>query len=74
MNFASALVSGQISGVKVEPDAIVDGDFARSMRKLTGVEPTPEATAAVQRSAGDAPPATALIATALIGSPEFQKR
>jgi uncharacterized protein (DUF1800 family) len=74
MNFAASLLAGQVSGVTIKPDAIVSGDFAHSMVRLTGIEASPEATAAVARTAGGASPAPALIATALIGSPEFQKR
>jgi len=74
MNFASALLAGRINGVTIEPDAIVNRDFSHSMVTLTGVEASPAAIAAVARSAGDSAPAPSLIATALIGSPEFQKR
>ncbi len=74
MNFASSLVAGQISGVQIEPSAIIKGDFRRSMVALTGVEASPESIAAVEKTAGDSAPAPALIATALIGSPDFQKR
>lgn len=74
MNFAAALLSGQIAGVKVEPATIVRGDVRQSMLTLTGVAPAPETVAAVENGAGAERPTAALIATALIGSPDFQKR
>jgi uncharacterized protein (DUF1800 family) len=74
MNFSAALVSGQINGVTVKPEMVAVGDVQRSMQALTGVPAPPEAIAAVEKSAAGKPPAPALIATALIGSPDFQKR
>jgi uncharacterized protein (DUF1800 family) len=74
MNFASALLAGQITGVKVNPDAVVTTDARRTMLALTGVEASPETIAAVEKGAGGKPPTPALVATALIGSPDFQKR
>lgn len=74
MNFASALVAGQISGVKVNPDAAAAGGFSKAMVSFTGVAASPATIAAIEKSAGGKPPAPALIATALIGSPDFQKR
>jgi len=74
MNFASALLAGHIAGVKVKPEAVASGDVRRSMRALTGVEASPEEIAAVEKGAGGKAPTPALVATALIGSPDFQKR
>jgi uncharacterized protein (DUF1800 family) len=74
MNLASALLAGQVDGVKVRPEALQTTDLRRAMLTLTGVEASPEAVAAVEKSAGGKPPTPALIATALIGSPDFQKR
>jgi len=74
MNFASALLAGQIDGVQARPEAVKSTDMRRAMLALTGVEASPEAVAAVEKSAGGNPPTPALIATALIGSPDFQKR
>jgi uncharacterized protein (DUF1800 family) len=74
MNFASALLAGQIAGIKVKPDAVATADVRRAMRALTGVEASPEMIAAVARGGGGSPPTPALIATALIGSPDFQRK
>jgi uncharacterized protein (DUF1800 family) len=74
MNFASALVAGQISGIKASPEAIAAPGMRKAMLALTGVEASPEVIAAVEKGAGGKPPTANLIATALIGSPDFQKR
>ena len=74
MNFATALFEGRIEGVAVDPRAIVIGDMRRSMQALTGVPASPEAIAAVERAAGGQPPAPALMATVMVGSPDFQRR
>jgi uncharacterized protein (DUF1800 family) len=74
MNFATALFEDRVAGIKVDPGAIVIGDMRRSMLALTGVEASPEAIAAVERAAGGKPPAPALMATVMIGSPDFQRR
>jgi uncharacterized protein (DUF1800 family) len=74
MNFASALFAGQIAGVKVNPDVIAAPGVRKAMVSLTGVEASRETIAAVEKGAGDKPPSPAFIATALIGSPDFQKR
>ncbi len=74
MNFASALVAGQIEGIHVKPDAVTTTDVRRAMLALTGVEASPETIAAVEKGAAGKPPTPTLIATALIGSPDFQKR
>jgi uncharacterized protein (DUF1800 family) len=74
MNFSSALLAGQINGIKVNPDAVAAPGIRKAMLSLTGVEASPETIAAVEKGAGGKPPTPALIATALIGSPDFQKR
>jgi uncharacterized protein (DUF1800 family) len=74
MNFASALVAGQISGIKLDPEPVAAPGVRKAMVTLTGIEASPETVAAVERGAGGKPPTPALIATALIGSPDFQKR
>jgi uncharacterized protein (DUF1800 family) len=74
MNFATALLSGQIAGVKVNADAIPSGDVRRAVTGLIGVEPSPDVVATIDRSADGKTPASTVLATVLIGSPDFQKR
>jgi len=73
MNFAAALLAGQVAGIQVDPESVVSGDVRQSMIALTGVAPSAQTIAAVEQGGGQSPPA-ALIATAMIGSPDFQKR
>ncbi len=74
MNYAAALFDGKIAGVKVEPQAIASGDMGRSMLVLTGVAASPETIAVVEKGAAGQPPTPALMATVMIGSPDFQRR
>jgi uncharacterized protein (DUF1800 family) len=74
MNFASALLAGQVKGVQVRPEAVATTDVQRTMRALAGIDASPATLAAVEKGAAGKPPTPALIATALIGSPDFQKR
>ena len=46
MNFASALTSGQIAGVKLDAVALVSQGVRRAMTDITGYEPAAETVAA----------------------------
>ncbi|MDQ2641155.1 MAG: DUF1800 family protein [Pseudomonadota bacterium] len=74
MNFAAALFEDKIAGVKADPRAIASGDMRRSTLALTGVPASPEAIAAVEKGAAGQAPTPALMATVMIGSPDFQRR
>jgi uncharacterized protein (DUF1800 family) len=74
MNFATALVGGQIEGVKADAAPLAAPGLRKAMFALTGVEPSAETMAAVEKGSEGKAPSPALIATALIGSPDFQKR
>ena len=74
MNFASALLANQISGVKVTADPLVANGLRRAMTEFAGVEPSPQVMAAVDKSAEGKPPTPTVLATVLVGSPDFQKR
>lgn len=74
MNFAAALFEDKIPGVKADPGAIASGDMRRAMQALTGVAASPEAIAAVEKGAAGQAPTPALMATVMIGSPDFQRR
>ncbi len=63
MNFASALLAGQIAGVKVNPEALASSSARNTIATMTGAAAT----------AGK-PPTPALVATVLLSSPDFQKR
>ena len=74
MNFASALTSGQIAGVKLDAVALVSQGVRRAMTDITGYEPAAETVAAIEEGGGSEKPAPQVIAAAIVGSPDFQKR
>jgi uncharacterized protein (DUF1800 family) len=74
MNFATALMAGQVSGAKVNPEPIAAAGIHRAMSDLTGVAPSADVLAAIDKGSDGKPPAPTLLATVLIGSPDFQKR
>jgi uncharacterized protein (DUF1800 family) len=74
LNFAFALTAGQIPGVKLDPIAIVSQGVRRAMTEMTGYEPAGETVAAIEEGGGSEKPAPHVIAAAIVGSPDFQKR
>jgi uncharacterized protein (DUF1800 family) len=71
MNFASALVANQISGVKIDADAVTSNEGRAALQQLmaSGSFTEPPGT----RTEG--PPATpAMLVSVMLGSPDFQKR
>jgi uncharacterized protein (DUF1800 family) len=74
MNFATALVSGQIAGVRVDAEAIGSRGARRAMTDLFGVEPSVESVAAIEAGVDGAAPAPAMVVTLLLASPDFQRR
>jgi uncharacterized protein (DUF1800 family) len=74
MNFATALLAGQIAGVKIKADELPSGDVRRAVTGLIGVEPSADVVAAIDKSADGRAPAPTVLVTVLIGSPDFQKR
>ncbi len=74
MNFALALTSNHVGGVRVDLPPSVS-DPGQLERRLLMTDLSPEARAAIEKGAGpDAPSRPALIAALTLGSPEFQRR
>ena len=73
MNFATALVAGQIAGAKVDAEATASLGVRGAMAAITGIEPSPVHVAALVGADG-APPAPGLLVSVLLASPDFQKR
>jgi uncharacterized protein (DUF1800 family) len=74
INFATALTSGQVPGVKIDVSrfnfklpAVVAGE-------LLGVAPSPETLTAIDKSIQGREATPSMLATTIVGSPEFQKR
>ena len=74
MNFANALTSGQIAGVKADAAAIAAPGVRRAFTDVTGYEPAAETVAAIEQGAGGERPQPNIVAGAIIASPDFQKR
>jgi uncharacterized protein (DUF1800 family) len=74
INFAAALVNGQVPGVKVDVSGLNPQSPATVSRALLNVAPSPSMLAAIERGmqGKDANPST--LATLVIGSPDFQRR
>jgi uncharacterized protein (DUF1800 family) len=73
MAFANALVAGQIAGLEVDAGAVAAHGVRRALTDLTGYEPASETVTAIESPSGE-PVAPAVVAAAIIASPDFQKR
>ena len=75
MNFATALMAGQLSGIKIKTDTLAVNDVRRAFTQVTGVEPGAETIAAIGSSGGsETTLSAAALGTIIIASPDFQKR
>jgi uncharacterized protein (DUF1800 family) len=73
MNFASALASGQIAGVKVDTTPLQSGGSRQSAARLLGAAPSAATAAAIEKGLqGTA--SGEVLAAIVIASPDFQKR
>jgi uncharacterized protein (DUF1800 family) len=72
INFAAALSSGQIPGVKVEID-VLPSDARQLATRLLGVQPAAATLSAFENRSG-ATPSPESVAAVLLASPDFQKR
>jgi uncharacterized protein (DUF1800 family) len=74
INFATALTSGQVPGVRIDVSrfnfklpAVVAGE-------LLGIAPSPETLTAIDKSIQGREATPSMLAATIVGSPEFQKR
>jgi uncharacterized protein (DUF1800 family) len=74
MNFATALMAGQISGISVKADTLPVNDVRRAFTQITGVAPGADTIAAVGGSGSETALSPAALGTVIIASPDFQKR
>jgi len=72
INFANALVSGQIAGVKIDANAVTSNEGRAALLQLMAAGPATE-RAVNSRPEGETP-TPAMLVSVLIGSPDFQKR
>ena len=74
INFASALANGQLAGVKVDGSRFAGKDAAAIARELLSRNPSEQTLAVIEKGLQGRQPTPALIASLVIGSPEFQRR
>jgi len=73
MTFANALSGGQIAGVKIDAPGFAQRGVRRAWTDATGYEPAAHLVTAIEEDAAKTVVAT-VVAAAIIGSPDFQKR
>jgi uncharacterized protein (DUF1800 family) len=74
INFAAALVSGQVPGVKVDLSRFNFKDPATVAGALLNVAPSPSMLAAIEKGIQGKETTPSILATLVIGSPDFQRR
>jgi uncharacterized protein (DUF1800 family) len=74
INFAAALTSGQVPGVKVNLSRFNFKDAATVAGELLGVPPSPSTLAAIEKGIEDKEATPSILAALVMGSPDFQRR
>jgi uncharacterized protein (DUF1800 family) len=74
MNFATALASGQIPGVKIDTSRLDGKDPAAIARELLGRDASPATREAMEKGLEGETPSVRLIASLVLSSPDFQRR
>jgi uncharacterized protein (DUF1800 family) len=74
MNFAAAIVFGQVPGVVVDTSRWKDMDHAAIARALLGREASKQTLDAIEIGLQGKNPSPAVIASLVLGSPEFERR
>jgi uncharacterized protein (DUF1800 family) len=74
INFAIALMSNQVPGVKTDVSRFNFKAPAAVATELLGITPAPETLAAIQNSFDGKEATPSLLTASILGSPEFQKK
>ena len=74
INFASALTSGQVPGVKVDVTRFNFKDSSTVARTLLSTAPSAATLAAIDKGTQEAEATPSLLASLVISSPDFQRR
>ena len=74
INFANALTTGLITGVKADATAVAAQGVRRALTDITGYEPAADVVTAIEQGASGERPNPNMVAGAIISSPDFQKR
>jgi uncharacterized protein (DUF1800 family) len=74
INFATALTSGQLAGVRVDMSRFNFKDPSTVARTLLSAAPSPATVAAIQKGTEGTEVTPSLLASLVISSPDFQRR
>jgi uncharacterized protein (DUF1800 family) len=74
MNFATALASGQIPGVKLDTSRLDGKDAAGIAHELLGRDVSPQTQEAIAKGLEGQTPSPRMIASLMLSSPDFQRR
>jgi uncharacterized protein (DUF1800 family) len=74
MNFATALVSGQIAGARLDGSRWDGKDTATIAREVLGRDPSPETQAAIDKGLEGKETTPRLLLGLILSSPDFQRR
>jgi uncharacterized protein (DUF1800 family) len=74
INFAGALTAGQVAGVTVDSSRFNFKDPASVAKALLSTPPSPATLAAIEKGAQGTEATPSLLASLVIGSPDFQRR
>jgi uncharacterized protein (DUF1800 family) len=74
INFATALASGPIAGVKLDSSRLEGKDAKAIAREVLARDPLPETQEAIQKGLEGKEPTARFLAGLAMGSPEFQRR
>jgi len=74
MNFSMALVAGKVPGVTVDSERLAGKDEATIERDLLGRQASPQTQAAIDKNLEGINAKPGLIASLVLGSPDFQRR
>jgi uncharacterized protein (DUF1800 family) len=74
LNFAGALTTGQVAGVKVDSSRFNFKDPSAVARALLSTPASPSTLAAIEKGAQGTETTPSLLASLVIGSPDFQRR
>jgi uncharacterized protein (DUF1800 family) len=74
IDFANALVNGQVPGVKIDNTRFAAMDTAAFVRALLNRDPSPATLAAIEKGSQGKPSSPALVAALVLSSPDFERR
>ena len=74
MNFATALASGQVPGVKLDSSGLDGKDSAAIAREVLGRPPSEQTLDALARGLEGKQPTARMVASLVLSSPDFQRR